>query len=78
MAGSKIKLRNVSRRLLHFNLEHETFVNQQGQNGVGNPEVLTILPDETLEVDADVTKCQEVASALKHRPRVGPSLQVVG
>lgn len=72
---AKIKILNKTRRMLHFNLEHPHFLDQPGQNGVGKPEVLTLLPRETVEIDEAALKCAEVASAVAAKP---PILLVVG
>lgn len=69
---STICLFNKTRRLLHFNLEHRYFVDQEGQNGVGKPEVLTILSREVVEVDEAALACAEVVNALETK-----ALQVV-
>ena len=58
------KLKNLTRRMRCFNLEHPTFLAQQGDNGTGKPETLTLLPLEVKEVHADVLECREVKFAL--------------
>lgn len=76
MAGT-IKLKNLKRQMRVFNLEHPTFLNQEGEHPVGRPETLTMLSRETRDVHPDTTSCVEVAAAL--RPKKGrPSLRVVG
>lgn len=72
-----MKLKNLMRQMRVFNLEHPTFLNQAGLNGVGKPEALTMLSREVVEVHPDVLQCREISSALN--PRVGrPTLRVVG
>jgi len=71
------QLKNLLRRTRAFNLEHPTFLNLAGENGVGKPEALTLLPRETKTVHADVLACVEVRNAL--RPSKGrPTLRVMG
>lgn len=70
-------LKNLLRRTRAFNLEHPTFVNDPGENGVGKPESLTLLPREEKTVHDDVLECREVRNAL--RPSKGrPTLRVTG
>jgi hypothetical protein len=70
------KLKNLTRRIRSFNLEHPTFVNQQGANGLGKPEALTLLPLEVKEVHADALICREIKGALN--PLKGrPTLRVL-
>ena len=71
-----VKLKNLKRQVQVFNLEHSFFVNQQGENGVGEPESLTLLSLETKEVPVQVLECAEIKAAL--RPAKGlPSLRVL-
>lgn len=73
-----VKLQNLQRRMRVFNLEHPTFVQAAGLNGVGKPESLTLLPRETKEVHPDVLLCVEVKAALRPRDqRTRPTLRVV-
>jgi hypothetical protein len=70
----KVKLKNLSRRMRSFNLEHPTFSNVEGENGVGKPEALTMLSREIVEVHEDALLCREVKAALS--PRKGrPTLR---
>ena len=71
-----IKLKNLKKMVRCFNLEHDTFVLQEGRSGVGKPEVLDMMPLEIKEVHEDVLECAEIRSAL--RPRKGPpTLRVI-
>ena len=70
-------LKNLLRRTRAFNLEHPTFVNDPGENGVGKPEALTLLPREQKVVHDDVLMCREIRAALD--PLKGrPTLRVLG
>ena len=72
-----VMLRNLQRRMRVFNLEHPTFVNQEGDNGLGKPESLTLLPLEVRDVHEDMLSCVEIKSALG--PSKGrPPLRVIG
>lgn len=70
------KLKNLKRRMRCFNLEHPTFVNEQGDNGIGKPEALTMRSLEIVEVHDDALLCREIKAALT--PKTGrPTLRVL-
>lgn len=73
-----VKLRNLVRRTRAFNLEHPTFLAMEGDNGVGKPEVLTLLPFESQAVHEDALHCVEIKKALTARPGRPATLRVVG
>ena len=71
-----MNVREKKRRMRSFNLEHPTFVNEPGHNGVGKPEVLTMKPLEVIEVHEDALACREIKAALT--PKAGrPTLRVL-
>jgi len=70
------KLKNLTRRIRSFNLEHPAFVNAQGDNGVGKPESLTMMPLEAKDVPDEALECREIRACLK--PSKGhPTLRVL-
>lgn len=69
-------LKNLTRRIRSFNLEHPKFVGEAGDNGIGKPESLTLLPLETKVVDIEALSCAEIKAALN--PTKGrPTLRVL-
>lgn len=71
-----VKLKNLLRQARVFNLEAEYFRSQAGENGVGKPESLTLMPLEVREVPAQALECAEVKANL-HPRRGRPTLRVV-
>lgn len=73
------KLKNLQRRMRVFNLERDKFLQDEGKNGLGKPESLTLLPLALVEVDEEVLKCREVALSLRPKsPKKRPTLRVIG
>lgn len=69
-------LKNLTRRIRSFNLEHPKFVAEAGDNGLGNPESLTLLPLEAKVVPDEALLCREIKAALN--PTKGrPTLRVL-
>lgn len=74
---AKVRLKNLQRRRVCFNLEAPYFVDQQGVNGAGKPEVLMLAPRGVALVSDKVLECYEIKSALNPR-RGRPTLRVIG
>lgn len=72
------KLRNMLRRTRVFNLEHPYFLSQQGENGAGKPETLTLLPREVKDVPSQALECQEIKACLSPKDGRRPTLRVIG
>lgn len=72
-----VKLKNLTRRIRSFNLEHPTFKNAPGVNGAGRPESLTMLPRQVLEVHPDTLACVEIRAALNPHGKRRPTLRVI-
>lgn len=58
------KIKNLTRQMRVFNLEHPAIRLEQGDNGVNKPESLTLLPLEVKAVRPEVLECAEVKAAL--------------
>jgi len=72
-----VKLLNLLRRPRVFNLERAHFTESTGLNGIGEPESVTLLARETVEVHPEVLLCREVEAALRPPSGGRPTLRVV-
>lgn len=74
-----VKLKNLLRRMRCFNLADGHSLSIEGDNGIGKPEVLTLLPLEMKIVDRRILESPGIKEGLSPRDsKKRPTLRILG